>query len=296
MNVAFSYSVIRYVGDPVRGEGTNIGVIVVSPDGETRVRTDPAASLRLERFWPHYDRGSVRTFVRDVEHRLAAQHQMRIEEEGSFGDGGRAEDVLAELSELSVNEIELSKPALHRGTDLEDVADALFRRFVWVPRDRQDKGRYLTRAKLRTMIHRILAEWAAARGLSIESDTEVKGALAPHQVDIVVRGDGEPDLIVLALPLRSQTAALIRDSLPTAVADMRAALPKTTFLTVLPDVRDESPASAPRNLDARTTRRFLEAEGLTVVGVSALLEHLRAFSPASRVPFAAEQGELPTPR
>ena len=220
---------------------------------------------------------------------------MRLEETGSRGLG-KADDVLAELAELAVNEIQLSEPTVYRSTTLEQAAEALFRRFVWIPRRPQVRGRYLTRATLRKMIQGILAEWAAAKGLAIESNTEVEGALAPHKVDVVVRRDGEPDLIVLALPLRSHTATLIRDSLPSAVADMRASLPKTTFLAVLPDNGEDQPLKTPANLDTDTTRRFLSAsvKGLTVLGVSTLPEYLRTYSPSPRA-SAAEQGKLLQP-
>ena len=296
MNDRFAYSVIRYVGDPVRGEGANIGVIVISPDGDARVRTDPSAMSRLARFWPRFNRRAVRAFIRDIEHRVAALHQLRIEEAGPR-DSGASVDVLAELSALAVNEVQLSQPAHYRSTTIEEATEALFKRFVSIPQKPQRKGRYMNRADLRKTIHGILAEWAASKSLEIESDTEVEGEFAPHKVDIVVRRDGGPDLIVLALPLRTRTAALIRDSLPTAVADLRAAHPDTRFLAVLPDLPDieeGDPARTPDNLDTDRIRQFLSSsvKDLDVLSVSTLLDHLKMHYSASHAFSTVRQGEL----
>ena len=287
MNDLFAYSVIRYVGDPVRGEGANIGVAVVSPDGDARVKTDPSATLRLRRMWPQVNRRAVNTFIRDVEHRVAALHQMRLEEAGSGSPSGAA-DVLATLSELSVNEVQLSSPSYYRGDGIEEVSAALFKRFVRIPRRPQSKGRYLTRATLRDMIQGILAEWATSRNLTVESDAEIEGRFAPHKVDLVVRKNGEPDLILLALPLRSKEAPLIRDSLPAAVTDLRASLPQTRFWAVHPDAADSELSKTPASLDTDGTHRFLSTtEGLDTFSISKLRDRLdEHYSSAQAAPTA----------
>lgn len=284
MTDRFSYSLIRYVGDPVRGEATNIGVIVVGPDGEARLKTDVPTLARLERLWPHFNRHAVRSFIRDIEHRIETQHQVRLEE-SDCDHQGVATEVLAALSETAVNDVQVSPPAVWRATDLKGATTTLFERYVGMPRRPRAKGRYLTRANLRDMIQGILAEWAESRNYTVESNTEIGGRFAPHRVDVVVRGeDGTPDVVMLAVPLRAREAPLIRDSLPAAVADMRDSLPDSTFIAVLPD-RDEQRdsnlneqlGSTPAALDADKTRQFLRSADreLVVVPVSELSTYLR---------------------
>ena len=282
MTDRFRYSLIRYVGDPVRGEATNIGVIVVGPDGEARLKTDVPTLARLERLWPHFNRHAVRSFIRDVEHRIEAQHQVRLEE-GDCDHQGAATEVLAALSETAVNDVQVSPPAVWRATDIKGATTTLFERYVGMPRRPRAKGRYLTRANLRDMIHGILAEWAESKNFTVQSNTEIGGRFAPHRVDVVVRGeDGTPDVVMLAVPLRAREAPLIRDSLPAAVADMRDSLPHSTFVAVLPDLDDqpdldEQPDSTPAYLDADKTRQFLKSADreIAVVPVSELSTYLQ---------------------
>jgi len=295
MRASFTYSVIRYVGDPVRGEGANIGVIVVSPDGDVRVKTDPSVTSRLKRLWPHFNSRAVKTFVRDVEHRVGAVHQMRLEEGAPQWDR-RPEEVLAQLSDVAVNEVHISEPALYRASDLAEATESLYRRLVWIPRRPATKGRYLTRASLREMIQGVLAEWAVGRGLTIEGHTQVKGVLAPHEVDVVGRRDGEPDLIMLALPLRAQEATLIRDSLPAAVQDFRASLPETKFLAVLPDTEGHFDRT-PSNLDSDMTKRFLSSsvKGLDVLPISTLSAFLQDHYSGAATSSVEEPSPSPQP-
>ena len=298
MTDQFSYSLIRYVGDPVRGEATNIGVAVVGPEGESRLKTNAATLARLQRLSPHFNRHAVRALIRDLEHRIEAQHQVRIEE-GDRDDRdhqGAASGVLTALSETAVNDVQVSPPAVWRAEDIKEATTALFERYVGTPRRQKAKGRYLTRANLRDMIHGILEEWAESRNLTVQSNTEIDGRLAPHRVDVVVwEEDGTPDVVMLAVPLRAREAPLIRDSLPAAVADMRASLPYSTFVAVLPDL-DEQPDKAPAYLDADGTRRFLKSADseIAVVPLSELSAYLQTqYRPKSKT----GQGSLAlTPR
>lgn len=296
MIVRFIYSVIRYVGDPVRGEGTNVGVVVIAPDGDARVQTDPTAMRRLMRFWPLFNRRAVREFIRDIEHRVAAMHQLRIEEADQSAQTDPAA-VLADLSDLAVNEIQFSPPAFYRSPDIEQATRSLFNRFVWVSGEPQTKGRYLTRAMLRDMITGVLAEWSFSQNLSVESDTEIDGKFAPHKVDVVVRRGDDPELVVLALPLRSKDAPLIRDSLPGKITDLRGVIPKAQFLAILSDPSGENTARIPENLDVEKTRQFLDSsiENLDILPVSDLLDHIRRNYAGNQMPPIAFQGKLTPP-
>lgn len=276
MTIRFTYSVIRYVGDPVRGEGTNVGVVVIAPDGDARVQTDPTAMRRLMRFWPRFNRRAVRGFIRDTEHRVAAIHQLRIEEAEQPAPDDPA-TVLANLSDLAVNEIQFSPPAFYRSSNIEQATRALFKRFVWVSGKPVNRGRYMTRAVLRNMVTEILAEWASAQNFSVESDTEIDGKFALHKVDVVVRRDNDPDLIVLALPLRSKEAPLIRDSIPATITDLREVLPQTKFVTVLSDPLESETGQTPENLDIGKTGQLLTSvvQDVEILSVSMLHDYLR---------------------
>ena len=296
MTIRFTYSVIRYVGDPVRGEGTNVGVVVIAPDGDARVQTDPTAMRRLMRFWPRFNRRAVRGFIRDMEHRVAAIHQLRIEEAEQPAPDDPA-TVLANLSDLAVNEIQFSPPAFYRSSNIEQATRALFKRFVWVSGKPVNRGRYMTRAVLRNMVTEILAEWASAQNFSVESDTEIDGKFALHKVDVVVRRDNDPDLIVLALPLRSKEAPLIRDSIPATITDLREVLPQTKFVTVLSDPIESETSKTPENLDIGKTGQLLTSvvQDVEILSVSMLHDYLRMKYSGYQGSSTGFQGELTPP-
>lgn len=296
MTIRFTYSVIRYVGDPVRGEGTNVGVVVIAPDGDARVQTDPTAMRRLMRFWPRFNRRAVRGFIRDTEHRVAAIHQLRIEEAEQPAPDDPA-TVLANLSDLAVNEIQFSPPAFYRSSNIEQATRALFKRFVWVSGKPVNRGRYMTRAVLRNMVTEILAEWASAQNFSVESDTEIDGKFALHKVDVVVRRDNDPDLIVLALPLRSKEAPLIRDSIPATITDLREVLPQTKFVTVLSDPLESETGQTPENLDIGKTGQLLTSvvQDVEILSVSMLHDYLRMEYSGYQGSSTGFQGELAPP-
>jgi hypothetical protein len=102
-------------------------------------------------------------------------------------------------------------------------------------------------------------------------DDSIAGARAEHPTDLVAYRDGKPDLVFFALPTGGggrQWSLLVRDSLPTIVADVREITPDVQFFAVLPD---ESPEAGRGDQDVYRSI-LTSVEGLRVARVSELRE------------------------
>lgn len=129
----------------------------------------------------------------------------------------------------------------------------------------------MTRYALRNMISGIVGMWASARGgVQLEHAAEVKGSVATHTVDVVTYEHGEPRMFFFATPTAGTHASLIRDALPTVVADIRAVHEEGEFFAVLGD----GAPSEPRDKDAVQIARTMlsRVSGLEVVEVEELRE------------------------
>jgi hypothetical protein len=74
------YSVIRYIGDPARGEAMNVGIVLWNDAGHI-FQTDDAAMARVVRDNPHLERDALRYLDSYLKHRLA-QTVPPLDEEG----------------------------------------------------------------------------------------------------------------------------------------------------------------------------------------------------------------------
>ncbi|MGE0135881.1 MAG: DUF3037 domain-containing protein [Dehalococcoidia bacterium] len=238
MDRVFDYALLRYVGDPVRGEGVNVAVIVVdAATGEATIREDRMAARHLQALWPDFDKYLFARLIRDLSAALGAPHQMVLGQRPRSGDAAAA--ALTGLSALLVNQFQISEPRMYRGESVRGTALSLYRRFVERPRERTPRTRYLTRSQIRDMVAALVAEWARGRnGLEFRAGELLPGARASHPADLVAYEDGKPRFAFVAVPLSggdAEWAPFIRDSLPLAVTDVRERAPDLEFFAVLGD-------------------------------------------------------------
>jgi len=238
MDRLFDYALLRYVGDPVRGEGVNVAVLVVdSTTGEATIREDPMAARHVQPLWPDFDKHMFARLVRDLRAALGVPHQMALGQRPPSGQAAAA--TLTGLSALLVNQFEISELRRYRGHSLRGTAVSLYRRFVERPRERIPRTRYLTRSQIRDMVAGLVAEWARGRsGLEFRAGELLPGARASHPADLVAYQDGRPRFAFVAVPLSggdAEWAPFIRDSLPLAVTDARERAPDLEFFAVLGD-------------------------------------------------------------
>jgi hypothetical protein len=282
MTKIFDYSLIRYVGDPVRGEAVNIGVIVI--DGaacQSTLVIDNRAPSRLAANWPNFQWRSFGAFARDLRHATGANHQLMLGEGATILEASG--NALSAVASCCSNEYALSEPRRYNGISLEEASGRLFRRFVSTPRRSHSRTRHMTRSALRNMMSEIFTGWAmAGSGATIELDVSIPGLITSHKVDLVAYRDGEPEYLLFATPLVGEHATLIRDSVPTVVEDLQARLPQSKFYAVLPDVLGVDAIQA----KAATTARAMLArvERLEVVDLSHLCDQ---FSPRLTVTNSA---------
>jgi DUF3037 family protein len=269
MSKFFEYFLVRFTGDPSRGEAVNVAVVVVEPDtGVVELRYNPSAQADLKWLWPEFDRSSYLAFIRDLRAAVGATHQMMLAE-GSARPS--AVQVMESISALSANQFSVSPARRFRGPSIHQTADGLYERFVERQRRKPRRRDHVTRSQLRNMITAIFSEWARERiGFEFRKDEEIAGGRGSHHADLVAYKDGKPELVFFALPTGgggAQWSLLVRDSLPTIVADVREIQPDVRFFAVLPD--DATSQHAIGVIERY--RRFLEpVDGLTVARLSDL--------------------------
>ncbi len=275
MATSFEYCLIQYVGDPVRREAVNVGVIVVDAAAQqSAVVIDRRAPARLYGNWPNFRGRSFRAFASDLRHATGATHQLLLGEGATVLEASGV--ALSAIAEACSNEYALSGPYRYNGMSLQEVSGNLFHRFVSIrPRERS-RSRHMTRAGLRDMMSDIFTSWAlaSAGNVVIDTDASVDGMITSHAVDLVAFRAGVPEHLLFATPLIGPQAALIRDSVPTVVSDLRANFPDAKFYAVLPEI----PSADSVQIAAAATARAMLAKvaGLQVIG----LEDLGATFPA----------------
>ncbi len=263
------YSIVQFVGDPVRQEAVNVGVILLGPDAAT-VRIDGSAPARLRKVWSDFDRRLFYAFARDLRHALAMPHQPFFSEKPVQLES--AVKALESIRAAAVNQFQLTEPKPLSSPDgsIRKEADRLFDRFV-VSRVRRDQhpGRHMTRSRMREMINEVLGVWASTRApqLVLAESAQIDGQLAEHTVDLIAYEDAEPRMLFFAAPLEGPQAALIRDALPTVIEDIRQQWPSAEYFAVLGEKPSNGRGTA--RDPGETARRVLgRVPDLRVFGLS----------------------------
>ena len=267
----YSYSVIQYRGDPVRGESINVGVAVVGADGGVAIRVDRRAYRRIISSYPSFNRRMFAAFVRDLRHVLADTHQLMLGEPVHLS--ARAE-WLSALAVFAANQFGLTEPRRFNASSPGDAVDGLYRRMVDdTPRDPQ-KSRHMTRGALRIMITDILGAWARTQTADVvlEPQMQIQGHFAMHTADLVALDGDSPRMVFFATPLVGPSATLIRDSLPTVIRDIQRTNYNAKFYAILGPTEETSKSTENSAAVARQILR--EVQGLTVLEVDELKAYL----------------------
>jgi len=126
----YSYSIVRFVPDPARGEFINVGAIVGSDDAlEWGVR-QVENLVRARHIDDHRSIGAVTGFLDDVGHQIDKFWNAQ-EDDGDYP--AISETWLHELSNRMRNVVQLSDPCPITAEDLDDALDLVFSELIVDP-------------------------------------------------------------------------------------------------------------------------------------------------------------------
>ena len=233
----FSYSIFRFVPDPVRGESINLGVIVVSDEeGASRCEFLSGFRQKISALAPDANLGLVERAVEDFAQRFDPFYRPTLFGEGDPRIGSTAQ--LHALAGTMKNQFQLSPPRAYRAAGLDDAVKELFDEFVSPPRRDQRSPRHMALWQLRELIRRTIKDWTG-EGIDLKENEAEQVQWASHYAHFWL-ASGEPRVVlaaVIALPSepdeRNEAWAL-RDSVPTIETVFRRANPSFKTVVVFP--------------------------------------------------------------
>jgi hypothetical protein len=129
MKVAYSFSVLRYVHDPVTQEFINIGVAVYSPAVSYLRAICTTSYARITNTFQKIDGQRFRQLSRYIQDQInAAQNQ--IETALPFRDAAGIEQILASVLPPDDSAIQFSKSGVGLSSDLDQTLRELYHRFI----------------------------------------------------------------------------------------------------------------------------------------------------------------------
>lgn len=130
MKTAYTFSVLRYVHDPVTGEFANIGVAMYAPAAKYLNALCASHYQRLSRMFEPIDGEHFRQITRFIESRIAALGQ-KLSSELPFKDAPRnIEELLAQVLPADDSAIQFSSAGGGFSSDLEKTLNELYLRYV----------------------------------------------------------------------------------------------------------------------------------------------------------------------
>lgn len=180
----YTYSVIRFVPDPVRGEFVNVGVLAGSDESsEWELRTVE----NLKRARSVDDKGLLRLvwgFVDDIGRKVDRYAEAVQTSFFDEADDGLSEDWLRRLSEESRNIVQFSNPAAVVAGDIDEALNTLFAEFIVEPEARRFpfKKKHVALAAIRQAYR----EAGLRRQEHFEEGANVKGLHHKERFDFVV--------------------------------------------------------------------------------------------------------------
>ncbi len=178
----YTYSVVRFVPDPVRGEFVNVGVIVGSDESSewqlrTIENTKRARGIDAKGLLP-----VVWTFVDYIGRQLDAYTE--AVDAAQERTPAISEDWLRRLSIESRNVVQLSQPTPIIADDVNDAFVILFEQFILEPETR----RYSFQKKHSALaaVRRAYSASGLLRGLDFDEAAVVKGAFHSERFDFTV--------------------------------------------------------------------------------------------------------------
>jgi hypothetical protein len=219
----YFYSVVKFVPDPVRGEQLNVGVAVVSDDG----------NYFSARFLPPNQTGRLRRissiddfrFIRDLASEMRDVQAPRLL--GNAPGAVWSLDALRHASREWANTIQFSEPraAIHERGDA--LLETLYARYVADPRPRRARARdrRWVRRRVQTVLVGALATARpeVAAGEVLHRDFEITGGIERHTFDYGLM-NGDLRQLVHTLSLEGIDKAAIRnevDAVAWAIDDVR---------------------------------------------------------------------------
>ncbi|MDP3000365.1 MAG: DUF3037 domain-containing protein [Bryobacterales bacterium] len=129
MRVAYSFSVLRYVHDPVTQEFINIGVAVFSPEAKYLRAVCTTRYGRITQMFQKIDGDHFRQLARYIENQICAESRI-YESALPFESGPAIENLLARVLPPDDSAIQFSKPGVGLSGDLDRTLDGLYQRHV----------------------------------------------------------------------------------------------------------------------------------------------------------------------
>jgi Protein of unknown function (DUF3037) len=129
MKVAYSFSVLRYVHDPVAQEFINIGVAVFSPEAKFLRAVCTTGYGRITNMFQKIDGPRFRQLSRYIQDQICAAGQ-EYESALPFESGATIEHLLARVLPPDDSAIQFSKAGVGLSSDLARTLSELFQRHV----------------------------------------------------------------------------------------------------------------------------------------------------------------------
>jgi hypothetical protein len=129
MRVAYSFSVLRYVHDPVTQEFVNIGVAVFSPDAKFLRAICTTSYSRITHLFQRIDGNRFRQLTRYIQDQICAAG-LDYESALPFESGQAIEHLLAKVLPPDDSAIQFSKVGVGLSADLDRTLNELFQRHV----------------------------------------------------------------------------------------------------------------------------------------------------------------------
>jgi len=129
MKVAYSFSVLRYVHDPVTQEFINIGVAVFAPEAKYLRAICTTRYRRITQMFQRIDGDHFRQLTRHIENQLCAAGR-EYESALPFEAAPAIEHLLARVLPADDSAIQFSKAGVGLSADLDRTLNELFQRHV----------------------------------------------------------------------------------------------------------------------------------------------------------------------
>lgn len=265
----FTYSVLRYVPDPVRDERINMGVVVISDQsGESRCAFLPGARRKIAALNPNANVQQIERVIEAFKLRCGDSYLPTLFKERDPRLTSRQQ--LELLAETMKNQFQFSEPKTHRAESIDRSVTELFSLLIAVPLpDKAAPSRNMPLSHLRELIKRTIKEWASS-GITVREGTAEQVEWVHHYADFwLVAGEPQEHLAALIAvpdnPDERHEAWALRDSVPAIDEAFRRFNRGFKVVVVFPPRSESEPAFI------EETRVFLkERPGVIVTHVDEL--------------------------
>jgi len=295
---AFVYSVIKAVPNPRRQESVNIGVVVISTDGQY-ADCQMARLSKVHRIDKHADLDAIQIFTNSIEASLPLSGEQGRLMNSSFS--ALNADTLTLWSQEFGGMVQLTEPRSVLSDNPPKLLKSLFSDFVGtvrVQRAPRTEGRPVLRSDLLRSVDKAVPEWRNHAVRSI-SGASVRGAQAHHYVDRILGLDEKSPLALIeAISFEAVDLTEIyahRATICVAAEDMHE-VPRWKSL---PAFAIHTSSGTERLQEIEESAQLFNERGVTPILVSDLtpiqarIEHRLAGPLQVIPPEAKKQGELP---